>query len=35
MVPKYQHLMLSGVFPDKFTGIEFTDEAIVPCDVPQ
>ena len=36
MVSKYGHLMLpSGAFPDKFTiDIDFTDEAVVQCDVP-
>ena len=36
MVPKYQHLILSGVFPEKFTpDIDFTDKAVVPCDDPE
>ena len=36
MVPKYGRLMLpSGTFPDKVTpDIDFTDEAVVQCDVP-
>ena len=36
MVLKYGHLMLpSGTFPDEVTpGIDFTDEAVVQCDVP-
>ena len=36
MLSKYRHLMLpSGIFPDKVTpGIDFTDEAVVQCDVP-
>ena len=35
MVSKYGHLMLPGVFPDKITPeIDFTDEAVVQCDVP-
>ena len=28
-------MLLSGTFPDKLTpGIDFTDEAVVHCDVP-
>ena len=36
MVSKYGHLMLpSGTFPDNVTrDIDFTDEAVVQCDVP-
>ena len=34
MVPKYQHLMLPGDFQINLPDIEFTDEAVVPCDVP-
>ena len=36
MLSKYGHLTLSsGTFPDKVTpGINFTDEAVVQCDVP-
>ena len=36
MLSKYGHLMLPSVtFPDKVTpGIDFTDEAVVQCDVP-
>ena len=36
MVSKYGHLLLpSGAFPDKVTiDIDFTDEAVVQCDVP-
>ena len=36
MLSKYGRLMLpSGTFPDKVTpGIDFTDEAVVHCDVP-
>ena len=36
MVSKYGHLMLpSGAFPDKVTiDTDFTDEAVVQCDVP-
>ena len=35
MVLKYGHLMLPGSFPDKVTpAIDFTDEAVVQCDVP-
>ena len=36
LLSKYGHLMLpSGTFPDKVTpGIDFTDEAVVQCDVP-
>ena len=36
MLSKHRHLMLpSGTFPDKVTpGIDFTDEAVVQCDVP-
>ena len=36
MVPKYQHLVLSEVFPDKFNpDIDFADKAVVPFDVPE
>ena len=32
---KCGHLMLPGAFPDKVTpNIDFTDEAVVQCDVP-
>ena len=36
MVSKYGHLMIpSGASPDKVSpGIDFTDEAVVQCDVP-
>ena len=36
IVSKYGHLMLlSGIFSDKVTpGIDFADEAVVPCDAP-
>ena len=35
MVSKYDHLMPPGAFPDKVThDIDFTDEAVVQCDVP-
>ena len=35
MVSKYGHLMLPGTFTDKITPhIDFTDEAVVQCDVP-
>ena len=35
MVSKYGHLMLPGTFPEKITpDIDFTDEAIVQCDIP-
>ena len=35
MVSKYGNLMLPGGFPDKVTfDIDFTDEAVVQCDVP-
>ena len=36
IMSKYGHLTLpSGTFPDKVTpGIDFTDEAVVQCDVP-
>ena len=35
MVTKYGHLMLPGTFADKLTpDIDFTDEAVVQCDVP-
>ena len=35
MVSKYGHLMLPEVFSDKVTpNIDFTDEAVVQCDVP-
>ena len=36
MVSKYGHLMLpSGAFPDKVSSdIDFTDEAVVQCDIP-
>ena len=35
MVPKYQHLNAIRVFPDKFIPeIDFTEKAVVPCDVP-
>ena len=35
MVSKYGYLMLPGVFSDKITPvIDFTDEAVVQCDVP-
>ena len=35
MVAKYEHLMLPGAFPDKVTlDTDFTDEAVVHCDVP-
>ena len=35
MVPKYGQLMLPGAFPDQITPvIDFTDEAVVYCDVP-
>ena len=34
-VVKYEHLMLPGAFPDKVTpDTDFTDEAVVHCDVP-
>ena len=36
MVPKYHHLVLSEVFPDKCNpDIDFTDKAVVPFDVPE
>ena len=36
MVSKYQHLVLSEVFPDKFNpDIDFTEKAVVPFDVPE
>ena len=32
---KYGHLMLPGAFSENFTSdIDFTDEAVVQCDVP-
>ena len=33
---RYGHLMPPGVFPDKvsYPDIDFTDEAVVQCDVP-
>ena len=35
MVSKYGHLMPPGAFTDKITpDIDFTDEAVVECDVP-
>ena len=35
MVSKYGYLMLPGAFTDKVTSdIDFTDEAVVQCDVP-
>ena len=36
IMSKYGHLMLpSGTFPNNVTpGIDFTDEAVVQCDVP-
>ena len=35
MVEKYGHLLLSRVFPDNVNlDIDFTDEAVVHCDVP-
>ena len=35
IAPKYGHLMLPGVVPDKvITDIDFTDEAVVQRDVP-
>ena len=35
IVSEYGRLMLAGVFPDKMTpDIEFTDKAVVQCDVP-
>ena len=35
MVSKYGYLMLPGAFADKVTpDIDFTDEAVVQCDVP-
>ena len=35
MVSKYGHLMLPGTFTDKvIPDIDFTDEAVVQCDVP-
>ena len=35
MVLKYGHWMLLGAFPDNVTSdIDFTDEAVVQCDVP-
>ena len=34
IVSEYGRLMLAGVFPDKMTpDIEFTDKAVVQCDV--
>ena len=33
MVPKNQHLMLSGYFQINVPDIDFTDEAVIPCDV--
>ena len=34
MVSKYENFMLLGAFPDKVTAdIDFTDEAVVQCDV--
>ena len=35
MVSKYGHLTLPRLFPDKIIpDIDFTDEAVVQCDVP-
>ena len=35
MVSKYEHFMLPGAFRDRVTpDIDFTDEAVVQCDVP-
>ena len=35
MASKYGHLIPPGAFPDKVTpDIDFTDEAVVQCDVP-
>ena len=35
LVSKYGHLMLPGAFSENFTSdIDFTDEAVVQCDVP-
>ena len=35
MVMKCGHLILPGAFPDKIiSGINFTDKAVVQCDVP-
>ena len=35
MTSKYGHLILQGSLPDKVnTDIDFTDEAVVHCDVP-
>ena len=35
MIVKYGHLMLTGAFLDKkIPDIDFTDEAVVQCDVP-
>ena len=35
MAVKHGHLMLPGAFPENVTpDFYFTDEAVVPCDVP-
>ena len=35
VVSKYDHLILPGAFPDKFTpAIDFADKAVVQCDAP-